>query len=68
MTLRCALCNWEIVKGNCSNHLHCNNKKEYRADRPLRTTTAEQREREYKKYMNEEPNNGWAGNPFGYED
>jgi hypothetical protein len=68
MTLKCALCNWDIINGNCSNRLHCSNKKEYRGNRPLWATTAAQRDQAYREYMNEKPNNGWAGNRFGYED
>lgn len=66
MTLRCALCNWEIVNGDCSNRLHCNNRKEYRGDRPLRATTAAERQVEYDRYMKEDRNNGWGDGPFGY--
>jgi len=66
--LNCYLCNWPVKNGNCTNRLHCANRKEYNGGKPSRATTQEERNAAADKYMREEPNNGWAGNAWGYDD
>jgi hypothetical protein len=66
--LKCYLCNWDVRNGNCTNYLHCANKKEYNGGKPSRSTTKEERDRAADSYRREEPNNGWADSPFGYYD
>ena len=66
--LKCYLCNWDVRNGNCTNYLHCSNKKEYNGGKPSRATTQEERNRAADIYKREEPNNGWADSPFGYYD
>jgi len=66
--MKCYLCNWDVRNGNCTNYLHCSNKKEYNDGKPSRATTKEERDRAADSYRREEPNNGWADSPFGYYD
>jgi hypothetical protein len=66
--LKCYLCNWDVINGNCTNRLHCGNKKEYNDGKPSRATTKEERDRAADSCRREEQNNGWADSPFGYYD